>query len=155
MRTPSIMVILLCCGSMATAALAREPISAAPPGGEAQVDIHQAIDLRLEMARMQLKAGRNTLYTNEQGRTLQAVANRRGVITGYVSVDAAGKVSKINAQSKLSAVPGPGEQALVHKCLVVTQECLNNPLPRSGNPEDCILEVECPKTGSFSNLLTR
>ena len=155
MRTPSIMAMMLCCGTVTTMALAREPISAAPPGGEPQVDIYQAIDLRSKTARMQLKAGRNTIYTNEQGRTLQAVVNRKGVITGYVSVDAAGKVSKIKVQSNVSAVLGLGEQALVHKCFVITKECLDNPLPRSGNPEDCAVEIECPKPGSFSNLLSR
>lgn len=83
------------------------------------------------------------------------MVKRKGMITGYVSVDAAGNVSELKEQSHVPAALGPGEMALVHKCLAVTQECLNNPLPRSGNPEDCFIEIQCPNRGSFAELLSR
>lgn len=157
MHTRSIMAILLCCVSAACLAQAGDSATPAATAdiGEHRITSYEAMDLRPRIAGMQLKKGMKTLYTNKDGWTLQAVVDRRGAITGYVQVDATGKASKVEAQTPLSPALKPGQMALVHKCLVVTQECINNPLPRSGKPEDCILEVECPKAGSFSNLLSR
>lgn len=155
MRAPSITIVLICCGAMASVAVAGEPVSATPPVGEPQLDTCKAIDLRAKTARKQLKTGSNAICTNAQGTTLQAVVDRNGAITGYMSVDAAGKVSTLKEQPEVPAALGPGEMALVHKCFAVTQECLNNPLPRSGNPEDCFIEIQCPNRSSFANLLSR
>lgn len=155
MRIQSIGIVLICCAALASVALAGEPVPVAPPGDGPRVDTRKAIDLRSSTARMQLKTGRNAIYKDAQGRTLQAVVDRKGAITGYVSVDAAGNVSELKEQSNAPAALGPGGMALVHKCFAVTQECLNNPLPRSGNPEDCFIEIQCPNRESFANLLSR
>lgn len=155
MRTPSIMAVLVCCGVIATATSAREPMPVAPPSSDTQANTDAAIDLRPIMARMQLKKGRNAIYTDGQGGTLEAVVDRRGAITGYALVDAKGKVSKLEERTGLSVVLKPGKPVVVHKCFVIAKECLDNPLPRSGNPEDCAVEIPCPNTGSFSNLLSR
>jgi len=155
MRIQSIGPVLICCAALASVALAGEPLSVPPPGGEPRADTRKAPDLRSRTARTPLRPGRNVVYKDAQGTTLQAVVDSKGAITGYVAVDAAGKVSELKEQSKAPASLRPGEMALVHKCFAVTQECLNNPLPRSGNPEDCFIEIQCPGRASFASLLSR
>jgi hypothetical protein len=149
------MIMLICCGFATIAALAREPMQAAPPEGEPQADTHQSNGLRPKAARPQLRVGRNTIYTNEQGRKLQAVVNRRGVVTGYVMVDATGKVSKMEVRTSRPTALEPGQIALVRQCIAITKECLDNPIPRSMDPDDCLLIIPCPNTGAFSNQLSR
>lgn len=151
---PSIM-LLISCGPIASQSLARDPVSAVLPDQDPRSNTRTATDLRPGMAQMSLKKGRNVVYTAEGGSTLQAVVDRKGAITGYVSVDAAGKVSQLNARPDVPGTLAPGEMALVHECFVITRECLDNPLPRSGNPEDCRLVIPCPKPASFSTLLSQ
>ena len=81
MRTPSIMAILICCGSTACLAQANDP---AVPAAKPDVGSQASTDLRPRTAGMQLKKGINTLYTNRAGWTLQAVVDRHGTITGYL-----------------------------------------------------------------------
>lgn len=155
MRTPFLGIILACGGAMTITVLAREPISTSPPSEEPRIDAGKEVDQRPRAAGVQLETGGNAIYKNVQGGTLQAVVDRRGAITGYLLVEAAGKVTKLKEHSDVPVTLGLGEMALVHKCYVITQECLDNPLPRSGNPEDCAIEIKCPDRGSFSNQLSR
>jgi hypothetical protein len=156
MRAPFILAILMYCGSAACLAQASDPAAPAakPVDGEPRIDSHASIGLRPRIAGMQLHKGVNTIYTNKDGWTLQAVVDRRGAISGYLQVNTAGKTSKVHAQTPLSPPLKPGQMALVHKCVAITQECLNNPLPPSGNPDDCMIQIQCPNT-ALSNLLTR
>lgn len=154
MRAPSILAILMYCGSAACLAQGTDPaLPATKPDAEARLDVHASMDVHPRIAGLPLKQGANTLYTNKEGWTLQAVVNRRGSVTGYLQVDPAGKVSELKGRTPLSPPLEPGQMALVHKCVAITKECLDNPLPQSGNPDDCMIEIQCPNT-ALSNLLT-
>lgn len=148
--------ILLCAGLSIGPAWASGPVLAATEGhtDQPKITTYKVIDIRSDMARMRLKRGRNTVYTDSKGRKLQAEVDRKGEITGYVSVDETGKTSALKTRFNQSMPLGQGEMAIVHKCWRVTDECKNNPLPSSGNPDDCFVEIVCPKASS-SSLLTR
>lgn len=72
MRIQSIGIVLVYCGAMASVTLVGEPVSAALPCGEPQVDTRKVIDVRSRTTPMQLKTGRNAVYTTRTaGRSRQ------------------------------------------------------------------------------------
>jgi hypothetical protein len=145
---------------LSTACFAQEGRSAHPAtdtgaGGQPFDDHATTGDARLQQETPRFREGRYTVHTDAQGGKIQAEVDANGVITDYLMVDADGSVSGLEEQPSLSVALRSGKPALVHECFTITKECLENPLPRSGNPEDCKLVIPCPKKGSFSTELLR